>query len=48
MLTLLYQGIIAVTLFFIVWEMFEQQDITMQLIAALSIIPLLLRLLKIA
>lgn len=48
MLTLIYQGIIAVTIFFIIWEMFEQKDVNMQLIAAMTLIPMILRLLKIA
>lgn len=48
MQSVIYQGIIAVTVFFIIWEMFEQKDIQEQLVSAMALIPLLLRLLKIA
>lgn len=46
-LTIIYLAIIALLLFFIVWNMFTEKDIMVQIDAALVIIPLVLRLLLI-
>jgi len=43
-LTIIYLAIIAILLFFIVWNMLTEKDILVQIDAALIIIPLLLRL----
>lgn len=44
LLTVIYLAIIAVLLFFIVWNMITEKDIMVQIDAALVIIPLVLRL----
>lgn len=45
--TIIYLLIIALLLFFIIWNMFTEKDIMLQIDAALVIIPLVLRLLLI-
>ncbi|GAU76118.1 hypothetical protein [Fusibacter sp. 3D3] len=47
MITLIYRGIIALVLIFVVWHIFEEEKITHQANAALVIIPLVLRFLMI-
>lgn len=44
LLTIIYLAIIAVLLFFIIWNMLTEKDIMVQIDAALVIIPLVLRL----
>jgi len=46
-LTIVYLVIIAVLLFFIIWNMFKEKDLMLQIDAALVVIPLILRLLLI-
>ena len=43
-LTVIYLAIIVMLLFFIIWNMFTEKDIMVQIDAALVIIPLILRL----
>ncbi len=43
-----YQAILAVSGVFIVWEMFTERDVKAQLVAAMILIPFLLRLFMIA
>ncbi|MBQ7247395.1 MAG: hypothetical protein IJS22_04835 [Lachnospiraceae bacterium] len=45
--TIIYLAIIVFLLFFIIWNMFTEKDIMLQIDAALVIIPLVLRLLLI-
>ena len=47
MITLIYRGIIAVVLIFTIWNLFDEEKITLQANAALVVIPLILRLLMI-
>lgn len=47
MLTVIYQAIIALVMIFILWNMWREKDIRNQAIAAMVIIPLLLRLIMI-
>lgn len=47
MLTVIYQGIIALLMVFILWNMWRERDMGNQAIAAMVIIPLLLRLIMI-
>ncbi len=47
MITLIYRGIIALVIFFTVWNMFTEEDLSKQANAALILIPLTLRLLMI-
>ncbi|MEG1773345.1 MAG: hypothetical protein RR320_00680 [Oscillospiraceae bacterium] len=42
-----YLGIVLFLLVFIIWNMFEEKDILLQLDAALVVVPLVLRLLLI-
>lgn len=46
-ITWIYRAIIAMVLGFTVWNMFTEKKLTLQLNAAMVIIPLLLRLLMI-
>lgn len=48
MMTLVYQLILAVILIVLFWEMFTQKDFTVQVMAAMTIIPFLLRLFMVA
>lgn len=45
--TIIYLAIIVFLLFFIIWNMFTEKDVMLQIDAALVIIPLVLRLLLI-
>ena len=47
MITLIYRGIIAVVLIFTIWNLFDEEKITLQANAALVVIPLILILLMI-
>ncbi len=47
MITLIYRGILAMLIFFIVWILFTEEKLPNQAIAALVIIPLVLRFLMI-
>lgn len=47
MITLIYRAIVAIVLIFTVWNLFEEEKITLQANAALVVIPLVLRLLMI-
>ena len=47
MITWIYRGIIAVVLIFTIWNLFDEEKITLQANAALVVIPLILRLLMI-
>lgn len=47
MITLIYRGIVAIVLFFTVWNLFTEKKLTLQANAALVVIPLVLRLLMI-
>jgi hypothetical protein len=44
----IYQAILAVSVVFIVWEVFTERDAKAQLVAAMVLIPFLLRLFMIA
>lgn len=48
MMTLVYQLILALILIVLFWEMFTQKDFTVQVMAAMTIIPFLLRLFMVA
>ena len=47
MITLIYRGIIAVVLIFTIWNLFDEEKITLQANAELVMIPPTLRLLTI-
>lgn len=47
MITLIYRAIIALVLFFTVWNLYTEKKLTLQANAALVVIPLVLRLLMI-
>ena len=47
MITVVYQLIVALAIVIIIWEMFEQKDIKMQVNAAIVLIPLILRMLMV-
>lgn len=47
MITLIYRAIVAVVLIFTVWNMFDEEKITLQANAALVVVPMILRLLMI-
>ena len=44
MITYIYLGIVAVLLGFIIWNLFTEKDLMLQIDAALVMVPLLLRL----
>lgn len=44
MMKLIYQAILAVITILLVWEMFTQKDLKLQVMAALALIPFVLRL----
>ena len=47
MITVVYQLIVALAIVIIIWEMFEQKDIKMQVNAAIVLVPLILRMLMV-
>lgn len=47
MITLIYRGIIALVVIFVLWNLFEEKKLAHQANAALVIIPLVLRFLMI-
>lgn len=47
MITLIYRGIVAIVLIFTVWNLFDEEKLTLQANAALVVIPMVLRLLMI-
>ncbi|GAB6107777.1 hypothetical protein [Fusibacter bizertensis] len=47
MITLIYRGIIALVVIFVLWNLFEEKKLSHQANAALVIIPLVLRFLMI-
>lgn len=47
MITLIYRAIVAIVLIFTVWNLFEEEKLTLQANAALVVIPLVLRMLMI-
>ena len=44
MVKLVYQLIIAIVLILLIWELFSQKDIKVQVMAAMTLIPFILRL----
>ncbi len=47
MITLIYRLLLVMILFFVVWNLFDEEDIFKQANAAMLIIPLILRILMI-
>ncbi|MDK2866403.1 MAG: hypothetical protein PWP51_1359 [Clostridiales bacterium] len=47
MITLIYRGIVAIVVFFIIKNIFQEEKLTLQANATLVIIPLILRFLMI-
>lgn len=47
MITLVYRAIVAIVLIFTVWNMFDEDKISLQANAALVVVPMILRLLMI-
>jgi len=47
-MTYIYQTILAAAIVFIVWEIFTERDAKAQAVAAMALIPFLLRLFMIA
>ncbi len=47
MLTLIYQGIVAIVIILVVWNLYTQKKLTDQLNCAMVLIPMVLRFLMI-
>lgn len=47
MITLIYRLLLVMILFFVVWNLFDEEDIFKQANAAMLVIPLILRILMI-
>lgn len=47
MITLIYRLLLVIILFFVVWNLFDEEDIFKQANAAMLVIPLILRILMI-
>ncbi len=47
MITIIYRALVAIVLFFTIWNLYEEEDLLKQVNHALVVIPLILRVLMI-